>query len=127
MVNVAGSGLGTVVLVVAHPAVEAAVRAVVVGQGVQQALAFHAPEAVPVVPHALERKQVFKVVNSDEACFSLSFNKATHGGGDHLLSLKDLARTLGAGVLVSLLALDHPGLDRRPRQHVVLLVVQLRH
>ena len=46
-------------------------------------------------------------------------------GSDHLLCLIDATLALGAAVLVVLLRLDHPGLDRAPRQHVVLVVVEL--
>ena len=46
-------------------------------------------------------------------------------GSDHLLCLIDATLTLGAAVLVVLLCLDHPGLDRASRQHVVLIVVEL--
>ena len=46
-------------------------------------------------------------------------------GSGHLLCLIDATLTLGAAVLVVLLRLDHPRLDRAPRQHVILVVVEL--
>ena len=46
-------------------------------------------------------------------------------GSDHLLCLKDATLALGAAVLVVLLRLDHPRLDGAPRQHVILVVVEL--
>ena len=46
-------------------------------------------------------------------------------GSDHLLCLIDATLALGAAILVILLSLDHPRLDGAPRQHVVLVVVEL--
>ena len=46
-------------------------------------------------------------------------------GSDHLLCLIDATLALGAAVLVVLLSLDHPRLDGAPRQHVILVVVEL--
>ena len=46
-------------------------------------------------------------------------------GSDHLLSLIDAPLALWAAVLVVLLGLNDPGLDGRPRQHVILVVVEL--
>ena len=62
--------------------------------------AVEAPEAVLVVPRPL-------------------------GRGD-LLGVEDLPVALGAAVRPALLRLDHPRLDRRPRQHVVFRKEHLR-
>ena len=44
---------------------------------------------------------------------------------DHLLCLIHPTLALGTAVLVVLLSLDHPRLDGAPRQHVILVVVEL--
>ena len=46
-------------------------------------------------------------------------------GSHHLLCLIDATLALRAAVLVVLLRLDHPRLDGAPRQHVILVVVEL--
>jgi len=97
-IHVRGPDLRPVVLVVAHAAVDPAVRAVVVLQRIKHGEAFRAPEAVLVVPLPV--------------------------GRHHLLRLEDLALALGAAVLAVLVPLDDPGLDGGAGQHVVVVVVE---
>ena len=98
-VDVRGPVLRSVLVPVAHPAVDVAVGAVVVVERVQHVVTSDTTETVTVEP------------------FPISCH--------HLLSLKNLPTTFRAAVGTVFLRLDDPGLHCGPRQHIVLVVVKL--